>query len=142
MAASTLSRVSGRTFGCSFRTRETVWCDTPASRATSAMTGGLDRLPVPGTTDVLTRLLACSPGDDVTSCLLCRARCGAMRIAGTDVSANGRADQTAAAITWKPPTATCAYSRPPGFLVLQRSRRTATAVAHDTPVARAVTSGA
>jgi len=33
------------------------------------MTGGLDRLPVPGTTDVLTRLLACSPGDDVTSCL-------------------------------------------------------------------------
>src|ERR1700687_2532966 len=69
MAASTLSLVSGRTFGCSLRTRETVWCDTPASRATSAMTGGLDRLPVPRTTEVPTWLLACSPGGDVTSCL-------------------------------------------------------------------------
>ena len=45
MASSTRSRVSGRTFGCSFSTRETVWCDTPASRATSAITGGLDRSP-------------------------------------------------------------------------------------------------
>src|SRR5271166_4808170 len=77
MAASTLSRVSGRTFGCSFRTRETVWCDTPASRATSAMTGGLDRLPALRTTDVRTRFLARSPGDDVTSCLHSAARAAA-----------------------------------------------------------------
>src|SRR5579859_1085964 len=91
MAASTLSLVSGRTFGCSFSTRETVWCETPASRATSAMTGGLDRSPDPGSTDPCTRLLAFSPGDDVTWCLLCRARRGALRSAGADVSVHIRA---------------------------------------------------
>src|SRR5579859_5174803 len=42
MAASTLSRVCGLTLGWSLSTRDTVWCDTPARRATSAMTGGLD----------------------------------------------------------------------------------------------------
>src|SRR6266513_1219398 len=85
MAASTLSRVSGRTFGCSFSTRETVWCDTPASRATSAITGGRDRLPA--VAGVLTRLLAFSPGDDVTPCLpLPPAARGAFRSAGADVS--------------------------------------------------------
>src|SRR6516164_599205 len=93
MAASTFSRVNGRTFGCSLRTRDTVWCDTPASRATSAMTGGRDRL-LPAT-DGLTRLLAFSPGDDVTSRLLCRPRCGAMRSAGADVSVIIRAGQVA-----------------------------------------------
>src|SRR5438876_4793778 len=67
MAASTFSRVNERTFGCSFSTRETVWCDTPASRATSAITGGRDRLPA--VAGALTRLLAFSPGDDVTPCL-------------------------------------------------------------------------
>ena len=35
IACSTLARVAGRTFGRSLSTRETVWCDTPASRATS-----------------------------------------------------------------------------------------------------------
>src|SRR5215471_8961239 len=67
MAASTLSLVRGRTFGCSFSTRETVWCDTPASRATSAITGGRDRLPAAA--GAFTRLFAFSPGDDVTPCL-------------------------------------------------------------------------
>jgi len=33
------------------------------------MTGGLDKFPGPPTTDGLTWLPACSPGDDVTSCL-------------------------------------------------------------------------
>ena len=36
----TVSRVSGRTFGWSLSTRETVWCETPASRATSVIAGG------------------------------------------------------------------------------------------------------
>src|SRR5580704_11353544 len=93
MAASTLSLVSGRTFGCSFRTRETVWCDTPASRATSAITGGRDRLPT--LAGALTRLLAFSPGDDVTPCLPCRPRRGALRPAGTDVSVCIRAGRVA-----------------------------------------------
>ena len=35
MACSTRARVAGRTFGRSLSTRDTVWCDTPASRATS-----------------------------------------------------------------------------------------------------------
>src|SRR5580658_7156876 len=70
MAASTLSRVSARTFGWSLRTRDTVWWETPASRATSAMTGGRARLPGPLTTDAVSRLLASSPDDRVTSCLL------------------------------------------------------------------------
>src|SRR6266568_1166235 len=39
MAASTRSRVAGFTLGWSFSTRETVWCETPAASATSAMTG-------------------------------------------------------------------------------------------------------
>src|ERR1700757_1763368 len=94
MAASTLSLVSGRTFGCSFRTRETVWCDTPASRATSAITGGRDRLP--DVTGGLTRLLAFSPGDDVTPCLpMPPAPRGAPRPAGTDVSVHIRAGRVA-----------------------------------------------
>src|SRR5262249_61648961 len=38
-----LSGVCGRTLVWSLSTRETVWCDTPARRATSAITGGLDR---------------------------------------------------------------------------------------------------
>src|SRR6516165_1823845 len=48
MAASTLSLVCGLTLGCELSTRETVWCETPARRATSAMTGGLDLLARPG----------------------------------------------------------------------------------------------
>src|SRR6516165_566778 len=94
MAASTLSLVSGRTFGCSFRTRETVWCDTPASRATSAITGGRDRLPAAA--GALTRLFALSPGDDVTPCLPMppapRGLCGQP---GTDVSVHIRAGRVA-----------------------------------------------
>src|SRR6185437_14421584 len=37
IACSTRSRVAGRTPGTSFSTRETVWCETPARRATSKM---------------------------------------------------------------------------------------------------------
>jgi hypothetical protein len=33
-------RVSGRRLGWPLITRETVWCDTPASRATSRMLAG------------------------------------------------------------------------------------------------------
>src|SRR4051812_45924435 len=40
MACSTRARVAGRTFGRSLSTRETVWCETPASRATSKMFDG------------------------------------------------------------------------------------------------------
>ena len=36
---STRSRVAARTLGESLSTRETVWCETPASRATSKMLG-------------------------------------------------------------------------------------------------------
>ncbi|GAA4971701.1 hypothetical protein GCM10023334_096250 [Nonomuraea thailandensis] len=39
IAASTAVRVSGRTRGDSFSTRETVWYDTPAAAATSRMLG-------------------------------------------------------------------------------------------------------
>ena len=39
IAASTRSRVPASTFGRSFATRDTVWPDTPASRATSAIEG-------------------------------------------------------------------------------------------------------
>src|SRR6478735_6832207 len=39
MAASTASRVSGRTAVASLSTRETVWCDTSARAATSAIVG-------------------------------------------------------------------------------------------------------
>src|SRR6516225_1994901 len=105
MAASTLSLVSGRTFGCSFRTRETVWCDTPASRATSAITGGRDRLPAVAA--ALTRLLAFSPGDDVTPCLPLppapRGLCGqpGPTLALTCVQGEWRCYRPA------PPTATC-----------------------------------
>jgi hypothetical protein len=52
IAASTRSRVAGLTLGWLFKTRETVWCETPADRATSAMMG-LRRDP---------------PGDDTASC--------------------------------------------------------------------------
>ena len=38
-AASTRSRTSGRTCGASLMTRETVFCETPAARATSIITG-------------------------------------------------------------------------------------------------------
>ena len=38
MASSTRWRVSSRTFGWSLSTRDTVWWDTPASRATSIIT--------------------------------------------------------------------------------------------------------
>src|SRR6478735_5828413 len=40
MARSTRLRVRALTFGWVLRTRETVWWDTPARRATSSMTGG------------------------------------------------------------------------------------------------------
>src|SRR5687768_8554692 len=43
MAASTRSRVSPRTWGLSCSTRETVWYETPAMRATSAITAGRGR---------------------------------------------------------------------------------------------------
>ena len=39
MARCTRSRVAGRTLGEPFTTRETVWWDTPANRATSKMFG-------------------------------------------------------------------------------------------------------
>src|SRR5690606_15512343 len=42
MASSTRARVSSRTRSGVFRTRETVWCETPAAAATSAMDGGED----------------------------------------------------------------------------------------------------
>src|ERR1700674_4775139 len=38
MTCRTLARVSGVTEGCWLTTRDTVWCDTPAARATSAIT--------------------------------------------------------------------------------------------------------
>jgi hypothetical protein len=38
--------VASRTLGCPFSTRETVWCETPASRATSRMLAGRDLAPV------------------------------------------------------------------------------------------------
>jgi len=37
MVASTSARVAGRTCGLSLITRETVWCETPAARATCQM---------------------------------------------------------------------------------------------------------
>src|SRR5215469_7624670 len=44
MAARTFALVAELTLGCPFSTRDTVWCDTPASRATSAITGrGISR---------------------------------------------------------------------------------------------------
>src|SRR5512142_1577685 len=39
MAASTRALVRGLTLDCPFRTRETVWCETPARRATSCIPG-------------------------------------------------------------------------------------------------------
>src|SRR5689334_3018240 len=42
MASSTRSRVCARTLGWSLSTRETVWCDTPANRATSIITAVRD----------------------------------------------------------------------------------------------------
>src|SRR5450759_2936580 len=39
-AASTRSRVASRTLGCPLSTRETVWCETPATCATSLIAGG------------------------------------------------------------------------------------------------------
>src|SRR5699024_7572046 len=39
MAARTRNRVRSRTLGCPLSTRETVWCETPASRATSVIAG-------------------------------------------------------------------------------------------------------
>src|SRR4051794_23101977 len=39
MAARTRNRVCSRTLGWSLSTRETVWWDTPASRATSVIAG-------------------------------------------------------------------------------------------------------
>src|SRR5690349_18013859 len=127
MAASTLSRVSGRTFGCSFSTRETVWCDTPASRATSAITGGRDRLPA--VAGALTRLLAFSPGDDVTPCLLCRPRREALRSAGADLSVNICAGRVAVLASRRPRQRHAPVPAPPGFPVPQSSRRAAKAVA-------------
>src|SRR6478609_6324056 len=47
MACSTRARVEGRTFGRSLITRDTVWWDTPARRATSKM---LAARPLPGST--------------------------------------------------------------------------------------------
>src|SRR5690349_19912095 len=41
IACSTRARVAGRTLGRSFSTRETVWWDTPASRATSKIVATL-----------------------------------------------------------------------------------------------------
>src|SRR5450759_3284798 len=40
IAASTRSRVASRTLGCPLSTRETVWCETPATCATSLIAGG------------------------------------------------------------------------------------------------------
>src|SRR6185312_14648860 len=134
MAASTLSRVSGRTFGCSFSTRETVWCDTPASRATSAITGGRDRLPA--VAGALTRLLAFSPGDDVTPCLPLPPRRGALRSAGADVSVNICAGRVAVLASRRPRQRHAPVPAPPGFPVPQSSRRAARAVARGTAGAR------
>src|SRR5271170_4041764 len=126
MAASTLSLVSGRTFGWSLRTRDTVWWETPASRATSAITGGRARLPGPLTTDVIGRLLALSPGDRTTSCLPCRALCS-QRSAGAGVSANIRTDQMAVRSIYTP-TAPGTSAPPARFPASQGSRRTVPAV--------------
>src|ERR1700750_1806041 len=138
MAASTLSRVSGRTFGCSFSTRETVWCDTPASRTTSAITGGRDRLPA--VAGGLTRLLAFSPRDDVTPCLLCRPRREAPRSAGANVSVNICAGRVAVLASRRLRQRHAPVPAPPGFPVPQGSRRTARAVAR-APQARGVRGG-
>ncbi len=43
ITSSTRWRVSARSEGESLSTRETVWCDTPARRATSRMLGALPR---------------------------------------------------------------------------------------------------
>src|ERR1700751_192850 len=134
MGASTRSRVSGRTFGCSFSTRETVWCDTPASRATSAITGGRDRLPA--VAGALTRLLAFSPGDDVTPCLPLPPRRGALRSAGADVSVNICAGRVAGLASRRPRQRHAPVPAPPGFPVPQSSRRTARTVARGTAGAR------
>ena len=53
MAFSTASRVSGRTAWASLSTRDTVWCETPARWATSAIVGAPEaavmlRILVPG----------------------------------------------------------------------------------------------
>ena len=48
MALSTASRVCGRTAWASLRTLETVWCETPARWATSAMVGALEAAVMPG----------------------------------------------------------------------------------------------
>src|SRR6266566_9172155 len=130
MAASTRSRVSGRTFGCSFSTRETVWCDTPASRATSAITGGRDI--VPAVAGVPTRLLAFSPGDDVTPCLPVPPAARAPRSAGADVSVHIRARRVTVLSLQRPRQRHAPVPPPPGFPVPQGSRRAATAVARGT----------
>ena len=44
MASSTRSRVAGLTLGRSLTTRDTVWCETPARRATSKMFATRDRV--------------------------------------------------------------------------------------------------
>ena len=46
IACSTRARVAGRTLGRSLMTRETVWCETPARRATSKMFAVRPRAPL------------------------------------------------------------------------------------------------
>ena len=47
MASSTLARVAAATQSAPFETRDTVWDDTPARRATSSMEGPVLRRPRP-----------------------------------------------------------------------------------------------
>ena len=44
ITSSTRCLVSGRMLGCWLSTRETVWCETPARRATSRMLGARPRV--------------------------------------------------------------------------------------------------
>ena len=53
IACSTRARVAGRTFGMSLMTRETVWCETPARRATSKMFAARPRAAAPLTSSSL-----------------------------------------------------------------------------------------
>ncbi len=62
IAASTRLRVSGRTCGLPLMTRETVWCETPASRPTSDITGARGRRLVNTSSSIGSIEVISSPG--------------------------------------------------------------------------------
>jgi len=67
----------------------------------------------------LTRLLAFSPGDDVTPCLPLPPRRGALRSAGADVSVNICAGRVAVLASRRPRQRHAPVPAPPGFPVPQ-----------------------